>query len=178
MCEAVIILQTGQGGEQLLSCFGPVPRALRCVAIVAFAARVGRSILIEILQEDFAAARVSIGKISHAAQLVEKKVFLILGFVFKKSREQGKVGTFVKQHSLAFFAIATGSPRFLIIALHVLGQIQVHHKPHIGLVDSHPKGNGGHDDLDVVIFESALPLFAFLSGQSCVVVGRTESIFF
>ena len=84
MGKAVIILQACQGGEQLLSRFSSIPRAMRRVAIVAFAARIGGASFIEILQEDFAATRVSICKVTHAAQLVEEEVFLIFGFVIRK----------------------------------------------------------------------------------------------
>ena len=83
--------------------------------------------------------------------------------------QQGiKLGAF---HALAFFAglglgdhlrqrhhiaEAVGHPRFrrqsvtpgaaglLVVALHALGQVQVRHETHVGLVDAHAEGDGGH----------------------------------
>ena len=147
-----------------MSRFSSIPCALRRVAIVAFAARIGGASFIEILQEDFAATRVSICKVTHATELVEEEVFLIFGFVIEKPSKQGEVGTFVKQHSLAFLAIASGSPRLLVIAFHVFGQVEVHHKPYIGFVDAHAKSNGGHNDLDVVMLEGTLSFLSLLGG--------------
>ncbi len=42
------------------------------------------------------------------------------------------------------FTVAPGAPGFLVVAFDVFGHVQVRHKAHIGLVNAHAKGYGGH----------------------------------
>ena len=52
----------------------------------------------------------------------------------------------VEHPGVGGLAIAAGAAGFLVVALDVLGAVQVGHKTHIGFVDAHAKGHGGHHD--------------------------------
>ena len=53
-------------------------------------------------------------------------------------------------------AIPSRPPNLLVVALQVLGQVEVEDEAHVGFVDAHAKGNRGYDDADIVAGESAL----------------------
>ena len=48
-------------------------------------------------------------------------------------------------------SIATGSAAFLLIILQRARQLGVDHVPHVGLVDSHSKGDRGNQGLDSIV---------------------------
>ena len=50
-------------------------------------------------------------------------------------------------------ARATG---FLVITLDIFWQIHMHHVTHVRFIDTHPKGNGSHDDLYIIPQKSFL----------------------
>ena len=49
---------------------------------------------------------------------------------------------------MSLATIAAGTPRLLIVALQGLGDIVVNHITHIGLVDTHTKGDRGDNHID------------------------------
>ena len=55
----------------------------------------------------------------------------------------------IERHTEAFTTVTAGTPGLLIIAFERLGHVIVNHKPHIGLVDAHAKGYGGHNHVDL-----------------------------
>ena len=75
----------------------------------------------------------------------------------------------VEQRALAGQAVAPGPARLLVIAFEGLGQVVVHDQPDVGLVDTHPKGDGRHDDRDLVADEFLLGLAADRRIQAGVV---------
>ena len=70
----------------------------------------------------------------------------------------GAVTVGIKQHTIARQAVPPGAARFLVIALHGLGQVIVHHQAHVRLVDAHAKCDRRHHDLDLVANELLLGL--------------------
>ena len=57
-------------------------------------------------------------------------------------------------------AVAAGAARLLIIRLDAAGNVVVDDEPHVGLVDAHAEGVGGHDDLAPALHEVVLGLAA------------------
>ena len=70
----------------------------------------------------------------------------------------GSVAVGIEQHAITGQAVSPGAARFLIIALNGLGQVVVHHQPHVRFVDAHAEGDGGHHDLHLVADEFLLGL--------------------
>ena len=68
--------------------------------------------------------------------------------------------------------IASGAPGFLVVALNVLGHVQVRHKAHVGLVDAHAKRNRGHHHQAFFTQETVLVALAHGPVQACVVGQR------
>ena len=66
-------------------------------------------------------------------------------------------------------AIPPGAADLLVIAFDALGQVVMQHKAHVGLVDAHAKGDGGHDDLHIIADEQLLIVFALFIGQPGVI---------
>ena len=70
---------------------------------------------------------------------------------------------------MAFAAVASGTAGLLVVAFDALGDVVVDDETHIGLVDAHAEGDGGHDDVHVLHEEFVLVLGADLVVQSGVV---------
>ncbi len=63
----------------------------------------------------------------------------------------------VKQHGIRLFAVPSGTPRLLEISLRTLGDVEVEHQAHVGLVDAHAESVGGDHHRDVTRFPGVLP---------------------
>ena len=50
----------------------------------------------------------------------------------------------IQQNAVGFLTVSSRAARLLVIALQVLGHIVVHHQPHVGFVNAHAEGVGGH----------------------------------
>mmetsp|Transcript_59701 Transcript_59701/g.187170 ORF Transcript_59701/g.187170 Transcript_59701/m.187170 type:complete len:380 (+) Transcript_59701:373-1512(+) len=64
--------------------------------------------------------------------------------------------------------ITASSPALLHVGLEARGEAKVHHTTHVGLVDTHAKGHGGHDHLQLVASEGLLRPVLHLLGQARV----------
>ena len=62
----------------------------------------------------------------------------------------------VEQQTIRRQAIPPGPADLLVVALDVLGQVEVQHKAHVGLVDAHAEGDRGHHHRHVCAGELAL----------------------
>ncbi len=82
---------------------------------------------------------------------------------------QQHVVTGVQQPAFGVHPVASGAARFLLVVSQRFGHPGVNHEPHIGLVDTHSKGDRRHDDLRFVVDEGFLPPGAFVVAQSGVV---------
>ena len=66
----------------------------------------------------------------------------------------------VQQNAVGGRTVAPGAPGLLIVAFQILGHIVVDHIAHIGFVDAHAEGVGGHHDLYPVKQKILLVLLA------------------
>ena len=73
-------------------------------------------------------------------------------------------------------AVAAGTPGFLVITLERFWQVVVHDPSHIGLVDTHAKGDGGDDYLRVIANERFLVVATRLCIETGVVRQRADAI--
>ena len=62
----------------------------------------------------------------------------------------GAVTVGIEEHAIAGQAVSTRAACFLVVALHSLGQIVMHHKPHIRLVYAHAEGDRCDNYLNLV----------------------------
>lgn len=73
------------------------------------------------------------------------------------------------EDALGWLAVAAGTPGFLIVALHRLGQASVDDKAHVGLVNAHAKGNGGTDNRGCARGPRRLRLLAQTGLKACMI---------
>ena len=71
--------------------------------------------------------------------------------------------------------VAPGAAGLLVIALDVLGHVQVRNKTHIGLVNAHTKCDGGHHHDSVFTQKAVLVVLAHWRVQACVVGQRADT---
>ena len=72
--------------------------------------------------------------------------------------------------------VPTGPAGLLVVALDRLGQVQVGHEAHVGLVDAHAEGDRGHHDQAVLAQEPRLVLGAGPRVQPGVIGQRRNSL--
>ena len=72
-------------------------------------------------------------------------------------------------------SVAPGTAGLLVIALDVLGHVQVCNKTHIGFVNAHTKCDGGHHYYAVFTQKTVLVVLAHLRVQACVVRQRADT---
>ena len=133
--------------------------------------------LTEIAQQVFSAARLQFAKRDDLRQfllcvlplcfvlnLVDKKVLLVF------------VAIRVEQDAVAGQAIASGPARFLIVAFQGFGQIAVNDQAYVGFVYAHAKGDGRHDDRDLIAYKLLLCFTSHLGLQTRVIGQRVETL--
>ena len=72
--------------------------------------------------------------------------------------------------------VAAGAARLLIVSLQVGGHVVVDDKAHVGLVDAHAEGVGGHHHAGAVVEELVLVGAALLGGKARVVARGGEAL--
>ena len=82
----------------------------------------------------------------------------------------------VQQDALRIGAVAASAASLLVVGLHGAGHVVVDHIVHVGLVDAHAKGVGGHHDLHPVVLEVLLGGAALLIGKASVVAPHREAL--
>ena len=75
----------------------------------------------------------------------------------------------IQENALRRGPVPSGAARLLIVGLQALGHIVVNHIGHVGLVDAHAKGVGGHHDGGPVIEEILLIFVPLLIRKARVV---------
>ena len=58
--------------------------------------------------------------------------------------QNGFVALRIKEHGVCFLPVASGTSGFLEISFGRIGEIDVNHQTHIGLVDAHAERIGGY----------------------------------
>ena len=72
-------------------------------------------------------------------------------------------------YAQALLSVASGAPGLLVVALYALGDVVVDHEAHVGLVDAHSEGYGGHYHVDLLHQELVLVLGPGLRVESGMV---------
>ena len=159
-------------GERLARRLRAVPGARRFQAVVAVAAGL-RVVLAESREQRLPPAA---GGLAEAQQHVELAALEPAAFfaglgLFDHLPQQHHVAQAVAEPGLGRVAVAAGAAGFLVIAFQRLGQVQVRHEAHVGFVDAHAEGDGGHHHHAFLAQEAAL-VFRADAGVEAGVVGQ------
>ena len=125
--------------------------------VVAGPAVLVRPFLPQILQHELAPAPRPVAQRYHLLQTLPGAFpFLRILDLSDKVFLPRFVAIGIIKHALARQPVAPRPPGFLIVALDALGQIVMHHQPHIRLVDPHPESDGRRHDRRPVADEPIL----------------------
>ena len=91
------------------------------------------------------------------------------GFIFNELPPYPQISQAIEHVGLRSSAIPPGPANLLVVGLHGAGQIRMHHKAHVGLVDAHAKGDGGHHNHRLIRDEGVLIGLAGRLIHGCVV---------
>ena len=75
-----------------------------------------------------------------------------------------------QQHGIGLQPISAGASRFLEVSLGAVGDIGMHHKTHVGLVDAHAESVGAHHHAGA----SGLPFLLAVGARLCSQTGVVE----
>ena len=89
--------------------------------------------------------------------------------VFTEFFELQNVVVAVEHQAVAFQAVAAAAAGFLVVALDGFGRVIVNHEAHVGLVDAHAEGDGGHNHVALLVQERVLVVDAHLLVEAGVV---------
>ena len=168
--------QARHGGQQLPRRQGDVVHRRGIEAVVTAAAGC-RERLAKIGQLQHTAAIGALGVMHHGLQLGPRGGLHglqgLAGFGIDAAANQlvggAQVARTEVQHALARLTVAPGAAGFLVIGLQRAWQVEVHDPAHIGLVDAHAEGHGGHHDRGGIADEFALVVVALRGVESGVV---------
>ena len=158
MSQAVVAVFTLGGGVFPKVVENVLPQAGGGVAVAGH----GLQALFCPVQQLFPGAFVQIG------------VFLPVG---QQEPVEGHVLAAVQEKALRRFPVPAGPACLLVIALQIFGHVVVDHKAHVGLVNAHAKGVGGHHHRGPVVEEILLVALALPILQARVVPGRRKAPF-
>ena len=85
------------------------------------------------------------------------------------------VGPLGEEHGVGLLPVAARAPRLLEVGLGRFGGFDVYHKAHVGLVDAHAKGVGGHHHSRLALVPALLAELLVDAGEACVVVERGDA---
>lgn len=83
----------------------------------------------------------------------------------------------VQQNAIGVFAVTTCSACLLIVVFKIFRHIIMHHKAHIGLINSHSESIGCNNQIASVINEIVLIFASYFIAQSCVINQRIIAVF-
>ena len=104
-------------------------------------------------------------------------LFVVLPVLVDHAAASGDVAQPVEHEGLGRFAVPPRPPQFLVIGFHAAGQGSVQHVANVGLVDSHPEGDGCRHDHPGAGHELILHFGSFAGGHTGVVGGGVYSRF-
>ena len=88
---------------------------------------------------------------------------------------QPVVAAAVQQQALGFQPVAAGPARLLLVVLERLGHAGVDDEAHVGAVDAHAEGDGGHHDVRPLVHEGVLVGPSLLVGEPGVIADRSQA---
>jgi hypothetical protein len=154
--DAALLLHPVDGGQQLARGVGAIPDVGRVQAVVAVAARLGR--LAEVPEQPHAPAVGGLGQRQQRVELAAHHLLVLLGggALVDHAALVDHVLQAVGHPGLRRQAVAAPAAGLLVVALDVLGHVQVGDEAHVGLVDAHAEGDGGAHHHAVVAQEAVL----------------------
>ena len=176
---AIAAAGLGYAVDHPLGLGGHVHLLKLAVAVAAAAAGFG-GFLAKIVQDVVAQAAGGLAVVGHGLQalviprpqqvggLVVQVVILLA--VQQKAVDDDVLGR-EQQNALGRQPVAPGTACLLVVVLHALGHVVMDDVPHVGFVDAHTEGVGGHNDRRGIVDEVVLALAAFLVGHARVVAG-------
>ena len=124
----------------------------------------------EVVEQHQTAAGLRLGERAHGVQLVALDIQLLSGgFFLQAAAQPGHVGRIVQQDGFGRQAVRSGAAGLLIIGFDIARDIEMHHEAHVGFIDAHAEGDGGHHHLQIVTLERFLHLRAAIVVQPGVV---------
>ncbi len=141
--DATLLLHAVDGAEQLARRVGAVPNVRRRQAVVAILA--GLAGFIKIAQQPHTPAIRRLGQSQERIELAAQAVleFFAGGAFVNHSALVHHVLQAVQHPGVCGLAVTACTAGFLVVAFNVFGHVQMRDKAHVGLVDTHAKGNRG-----------------------------------
>ena len=173
-----VLVKAVNATEYLARSIGRVPGGRRKQAVVAIPAVAAG--LAEIAKQAHAPA---VGRLGQGQQGVELAPLTLLELLFSRAFVDhaalvDDIGKAIGHPGVSGSAIAAGTAGFLVIALDVLGQIQMRDEAHIGLVDAHAEGDRRHHHDAVFAQKTVLVPLAQRRIQAGVIGQRLDALGF
>ena len=90
--------------------------------------------------------------------------------------EGGLVALAEEQHGEGLLSVASGTSCLLEVSLGRVGHIHMDHDAHVGFVDAHAEGIGGHHHPMLVLYPALLSLVLHVVVQSGMIEGGSDSL--
>ena len=178
--HAAGLLNAVDGAEQLTRSIRTIPHLGRVQAVVAVPATVAGPItqlLAKICQQSHPATVCGFGQAQQGVELATQallELFACRTFVNHAALVHHILQA-IGHPCIGGQAVTPGTAGFLVVALNVLGHIQMGDKAHIGLVDAHAEGDGGHHHHALFAQKPVLVVLAHPAVQPGVVGQRTDT---
>ena len=98
--------------------------------------------------------------------------------LFGQGPVRGQVRGREQQRAIRRQAVPAGAARLLLVMLHGARRVGVDHEAHVGAVDAHAEGDGGHDHVQPFVHEVVLGATPFFRVQAGVVGGAGQAFLF
>ena len=123
---------------------------LRMQTVIAVTAVILVVLLTKIVEQHLPTAYRRLSISSRLLQQLSADILLCHRLSFHEFLQFLQVLVGIKGNALTLPTVTASSSGFLIVALKALWNVIVDDKAHVGLVDSHAEGNGGHDDVNLL----------------------------
>ena len=164
-------------GQRLAGGLRAIPGGRGRQAGIAIAAEFGR-VFAEIMQQRLAPAAGDLAQAQHGIELgpLDAFEFLVALRGIHHLPQHDHILQPIDHPGGGRLAVTPGTARLLIIGFETLGQVQMHDEAHIGLVDAHAEGDGGHHDHTVLPQEALLIALAHFGTQPGVIGHGVETL--
>ncbi len=132
--------------------------------------------LSEVMQQHLSATYGRLGVCRRLLQELSPDVLLRHGFVLHELFQFTQVLMGIEGDADTLSAISSSTSRLLVIALQALGDVVMDDETHVGLVDTHTKGDGGDDDIKAFHEEVVLCLRTSSRVKSSMIRCRLDII--
>ena len=146
-------------GQKLLGGDGAVEGLGWVETDIAIAA--GFAVVAEIAQENLPTALAGFGETQQRIELAALHLLACIGSLrlVDKAAAERDVLRAVEHQGFGGQAVAARAACLLVVGLDAGRQVRMQHEAHIGLVDAHAEGDGGHHDQALLMLEAALVFF-------------------